>query len=144
MCSEYPPKCLQCCLLVTWLVPRETATVSAQVLCTSYNHAPIYTLIQCHFIRSHIIRIHVWLAVTSHQQFWQKDRDLLVLRASAVTIHGHGGRTITNGKVIINLLTDLSELAKNTVHSDSTECLKSAMASACADRPPMPDSGCYC
>ena len=26
--------------VVTWLVPRETAVVSAHVLCTPYNHAP--------------------------------------------------------------------------------------------------------
>ena len=31
-----------------WLVPHETAAVSAQVLCTPYNHAP------CHFMQSHI------------------------------------------------------------------------------------------
>ena len=31
------------CLLVTWLVHRKTAAVSAQVLCTPYNHAPIYS-----------------------------------------------------------------------------------------------------
>ena len=29
---------------LAWLVPHETAAVSAQVLCTSYNHAP------CHFM----------------------------------------------------------------------------------------------
>ena len=27
---------------VTWLVPRETVAVSAHVLCTPYNHAPVY------------------------------------------------------------------------------------------------------
>ena len=32
---------------LAWLVPRETATVSAQVLCTPYKHAP------CHFMQSH-------------------------------------------------------------------------------------------
>ena len=115
VCSEYPPKWLQCCLLVTWLVPRETATVSAQVLYTSYNHAQIYTLIQCHFIRSHIIRMHAWLAVTCHQHFWQKDRDLL--RAT-------GGRTITKGKVIINLLTQTSQSWTKT---QSTQTVLSAL-----------------
>ena len=33
---------------LAWLVPRETAVVSAHVLCTPYNHAP------CHFMQSHI------------------------------------------------------------------------------------------
>ena len=33
---------------LAWLVPHETAAISAQVLCTPYNHAP------CHFMQSHI------------------------------------------------------------------------------------------
>ena len=31
---------LQSCLVVTWLVPYETAAVSAHFLCTPHNHAP--------------------------------------------------------------------------------------------------------
>ena len=61
---------------LAWLVPRETAAVSAQVLCTPYNHAP------CHFMQSHICKVHACLAVTCHLHFWQNDRDLL--RATAV------------------------------------------------------------
>ena len=41
---EYPFKWLQCCLVVTWLVPCETAAISAHVLCTPYNHAPVYSV----------------------------------------------------------------------------------------------------
>ena len=33
---------LQRCLVVTWLVPRETAAVSAHVLWPPYNHAPCH------------------------------------------------------------------------------------------------------
>ena len=33
------------------LVPHETAAISAQVLCTPYNHAP------CHFMQSHIRKV---------------------------------------------------------------------------------------
>ena len=62
------------------MVPHETAAVSAQVLCTSYNHAP------CHFMQSHICKVHVCLAVTCHLHFWQNDRDLL--RATVVTQGG--------------------------------------------------------
>ena len=62
---------------LTWLVPRETAAVSAQVLCTTYNHTP------CHFMQSHIRKLYVYLAVTCHLHVWQNDRDLL--RATAVT-----------------------------------------------------------
>ena len=40
--SEYPPKWLQPCLVVTWLVPCETAPISLHVLWTPYNCAPIY------------------------------------------------------------------------------------------------------
>ena len=44
---EYQPKwCTDSAVLVvTWLVPRETAAVSAHVLCTPYNHAPVYSVI---------------------------------------------------------------------------------------------------
>ena len=65
---------------LAWLVPHETAAVSAQVLCTPYNHAP------CHFMQSHIRRVHACLAVTCHLHFWQNYRDLL--RATAVTRGG--------------------------------------------------------
>ena len=44
---------------------------SRRVLCTPYNHAP------CHFMQSHIPRVHVCLAVSCHLRFWQNDRHLL-------------------------------------------------------------------
>ena len=69
---------------LAWLVLRETAAVSAQVLCTPYNHAP------CHFMQSHIRKVYVCLAVTWHLHFWQNDRDLL--RATAVTRGWNGYR----------------------------------------------------
>ena len=31
-------------LVVAWLVPHETAAVSVQVLCTTYNQAPVYSV----------------------------------------------------------------------------------------------------
>ena len=38
----------QRCLFVTWLVPRHnTAAVSVHVLCTPYNHAPVYGATSC-------------------------------------------------------------------------------------------------
>ena len=69
---------------LAWLVPHETAAVSAQVLCTSYNHAP------CHFMQSHICMVYMCLAVTCHLHFWQNERDLL--RATAVTRGWNGYR----------------------------------------------------
>ena len=41
------------------------------VLCTPYNHAP------CHFIQSHIHKVHACLAVMCHLPFRQNDLDLL-------------------------------------------------------------------
>ena len=38
---------LQRCLVVTWLIPHETAAVSAHVLCTPCNHAPVYNVVSC-------------------------------------------------------------------------------------------------
>ena len=65
-------------------MPHETAAVSAQVLCTPYNHAP------CHFMQSHIRKVYACLAVTCHLHFCQIDRDLL--RAAAVTRGRNGYR----------------------------------------------------
>ena len=65
-------------------MPHETAAVSAQVLCTPYNHAP------CHFMQSHVCKVYACLAVTCHRHFWQHDRDLL--RATAVTQGWNGYR----------------------------------------------------
>ena len=72
---------------LAWLVPHETAAVSAQVLCTPYNHAP------CHFMQSHIRKVYACLAVTCHLHFWQNDRDLL--RATVVTRgwNGYGNKS---------------------------------------------------
>ena len=44
--------------MLAWLVPHETAAVSAHVLWTPYNHAP------CHFMQSHICKVDACLAVT--------------------------------------------------------------------------------
>ena len=63
---------------LAWLVPHETAAVSAQVLCIPYNHAP------CHFMQSHIRKVYACSAVTCHLHFGQNDRDLLC--ATAVTV----------------------------------------------------------
>ena len=41
-------------------MPHETAAVSAQVLCTPYNHAPIY------FMQSHIRKVYACLATRNY------------------------------------------------------------------------------
>ena len=69
---------VQRCVVVTWLVPRQTAAVSER---------SVYTKQSCtmsrHFMQSHIRTVHACLAVTCHLHLWQNDRDLL--RATAVT-----------------------------------------------------------
>ena len=70
--------------VLAWLVPHETAAVSAQVLCTPYNHAP------CHFMQSHIHKVYACLAVTCHLRFWQNGWGLL--RAAVVTRGWNGYR----------------------------------------------------
>ena len=62
-------------------MPHETAAVSAQVLCTPYNHA------SCHFMQSHIRKVYACLAVTCHLHFWQNDRGLLRATATATISH---------------------------------------------------------
>ena len=82
---------LQRFLVVTWLVPRETAAVSA---------LSVYTIQPCtmtrHFMQSHIRRVHACWAVTRHLHCWQNDRDLL--RATAVTRGWNGYRTRSQHK----------------------------------------------
>ena len=65
-------------------MPHKTAAVSAEVLCTLYNHAP------CHFTQSHIRKVYASLAVTCHLHFWQNNQDLL--HAAAVTRRWNGYR----------------------------------------------------
>ena len=69
---------LQRCLVVTWLVPRETAAISARSVDTIRS-----CTMSCHFMQSHTHRVYACLVVTWHLHFWQNDRDLL--RATAVT-----------------------------------------------------------
>ena len=56
---KYPPMWLQRCLVLTWLVPRETAATSTHVPCTPCQPC---TSLQCHFIRSYMRTVHVSLA----------------------------------------------------------------------------------
>ena len=65
--------------VLTWLGPHETAAISA---------CSMYTIQPCHFIQSHIHKVHVCLAVTCHLHFWQKDRDFL---GATAVIRGEGG-----------------------------------------------------
>ena len=74
-CFEYPPKwciLLQCCLVVAWLVPRETAAISARSVDTIH---PLYS--QPHSIPYVCYAAHACLAVTCHLHFRVTDRDLL-------------------------------------------------------------------
>ena len=62
---------LQRCLTVTWLVPHETAAISAR---SEYTIQPC--TMSRHFMQSHIRRVHACLIVTCHLHFWQNHRDL--------------------------------------------------------------------
>ena len=60
---------LQHYLVVMWLVLHETAAISAHILCTPYNHVPVYSVTlfkaMCACVFSCIL------------YFWQNDLDLL-------------------------------------------------------------------
>ena len=50
--------------------------------CCHLGTSSVYTIeprtsLQCHFIQSHISRVHVCWAVTCHLHFWQNEQDLL-------------------------------------------------------------------
>ena len=79
----------QRCLAVARLVPRGTAAVTAHVLCTPYNHAPVYSV----NIRSHMHKIHVCLAVTCHLHFGQNGQDHLSTTAVSRRWNGHRSKS---------------------------------------------------
>ena len=60
---------LQHCLVVAWLVPCETAAISA--------HSVYMCIITHHFMQSHICRVHACLpiSITCHLHFWQNGHD---------------------------------------------------------------------
>ena len=70
---EYPPKWWTCSA-VTWLVPRETAAVSAR---------SVYTIQPCTISRHFIAWVRACLALTCHLHFWQND--WVLVHAIAVT-----------------------------------------------------------
>ena len=96
---------LQHCLIVRWLVPRETGAIS---VCSVYIVQPC--TISCPFMQSHICRVHACLAVTCHLHFWQNNWDHL---GATVVMGGGGGgegdgywnkspdRKLTMGKKIV-------------------------------------------
>ena len=63
---------LQHSLVLTWLVPLKTAAASVH---------SVYTIQRCtmsrYLMQSHILRVHVCLAVTSNLHFGQNDQDFL-------------------------------------------------------------------
>ena len=66
--------------VVPWLVPCQTAPVLAQVLCTPYNHEPLYTTVS--LFKAVYIR-YVCFAVTCYAHFWQNDQHPLCAIALA-------------------------------------------------------------
>ena len=71
---------VQCCLVFTWLVPCETAAVSAR---------SVYTIEPCNISR-HILRVHACLGVAYYLHSRQNDWNLL--HATAVTRGWNGYR----------------------------------------------------
>ena len=68
-----------------------------------------YTSLQCDFIRSHIRRVRVSLAVTGHLHCWQNGRDLL--RATAVTWGSNGHRNESRSAQKVDHGEDISPAA---------------------------------
>ena len=61
-------------IVVTWLVPLETAVILEHVLLTPYNHAPVYSVT---LSKATYIGYTACLAVTCQLHFWQNDQDIL-------------------------------------------------------------------
>ena len=63
---------LQHCLVVTRLVPHETAAILVRSVYTIQPYAMSH-----HFMQTHIQRVHACLAITCPLHFWRNDWDLL-------------------------------------------------------------------
>ena len=66
---------VQRCLVVTWLVPRETGAFSEHVLCAQYNHAPVYNVTSSD--AAYVGCVVMCLGATCNLHIWQHDRELL-------------------------------------------------------------------
>ena len=60
---------VQCCVVVTWLVPHETAAVLAHSVHTNTTMHHVTSL----HAKPYIHRVHACLAVTCHLHYWQND-----------------------------------------------------------------------
>ena len=60
---------------VTWLVPHAADAVLAHVLCTPYNHAPVYSVALFRATYIYICKVHQCLAIICLLHFWWHDRD---------------------------------------------------------------------
>ena len=80
---------MQRCFVVTWLKLSGSAAVSANVLCTPHNYAPVYsvTLLEATYIGC------MCLAVTCHLHVWQNDRDLLHVAAATQRWNGYRNKS---------------------------------------------------
>ena len=87
----YPPKwCaykVTALMVVTWLVPHETADVLAYSVCAPYNHAPVFSVTS--FKATDVGRMSSF-TVTCHLYFWQNDQIFYFLLCQ------HRGGTDTN------------------------------------------------
>ena len=68
------------------------------VLCTPYNHVTSCKVMSlhakpCHFMQSHIRKLHLCLTVTCHLHFWQNDRYLLYATAATQGWNGYRNKS---------------------------------------------------
>ena len=69
-------------MVITWLVPHETADVLAYTVCAPYNHAPVFSVTS---FKATDVGCMSSFTVTCHLHFWQNDKELLL---SAVSTQG--------------------------------------------------------
>ena len=83
------------CLVFSWLLPHETAAVLVQVLCTPYNHAPVYSVTSCKAVV--LLHAKLWctsgsdLVCHSSQWQWEECGQGLLSQATGVETKLHKG-----------------------------------------------------
>ena len=65
-------------MVVTWLVPRETAAVSAHSVCAIQPHTTMHHATSLYSKPRSLRRAYACLALTRPLHFWQNDRNVLI------------------------------------------------------------------
>ena len=101
------------------------------------------TSLHCHFIRSHMRRMHVCLAVTCHLHFWQNVRFFKVFFFFTCYCGNIGVERIPN-KIQHRKLTMEKKILPSLLPGLEPEIFQSRVRRFATEPSPLPDWNCHC